>query len=234
MSGPARGMRAGESSVSAPIAWRGPRRGQWRPGNSLPWAHDICEQPHGSSRDCRIPAITARNARLRADRVRGVRGWQVASEGKGRETMANRSLHLARRVGIGLAGAVAIGLGAGGLSGPAAAQQAPAAKKAPAAAPAQKGAPAAAAPAAQQSAWVKLCEKAATVAKDKDGKDEKKEVNICLTHHERLDGNTGMVLVSAAIRQVEGVDKQAFMVMVPLGMMLPPGMRASIYPKEAW
>jgi len=148
--------------------------------------------------------------------------------------MANRSLHLARRVGIGLAGAVAIGLGAGGLSGPAAAQQAPAAKKAPAAAPAQKGAPAAAAPAAQQSAWVKLCEKAATVAKDKDGKDEKKEVNICLTHHERLDGNTGMVLVSAAIRQVEGVDKQAFMVMVPLGMMLPPGMRASIYPKEAW
>src|SRR5690348_36712 len=50
----------------------------------------------------------------------------------------------------------------------------------------------------QDSAWVKLCEKA-TVTKDKDGNDEKKEVNICLTHKERLDANSGMVLVSAAV-----------------------------------
>ena len=70
--------------------------------------------------------------------------------------------------------------------------------------------------------------------KDKDGKEEKKELNICLTHHERLDGNTGMVLVSAAVRQVEGQDKQHFMVMVPLGMMLQAGMRATLYPKDAW
>ena len=72
------------------------------------------------------------------------------------------------------------------------------------------------------------------VTKDKDGKEEKKELNICLTHHERLDGNTGMVLVSAAVRQVEGQDKQHFMVMVPLGMMLQAGMRATLYPKDAW
>ena len=58
----------------------------------------------------------------------------------------------------------------------------------------------------QDSAWVKLCEKANEVTKDKDGKDEKKEVNICLTHHERLDGKSGMVLVSAAVRQIEGRD----------------------------
>ena len=70
--------------------------------------------------------------------------------------------------------------------------------------------------------------------KDKDGKEEKKDLNICLTHHERLDGNTGMVLVSAALRQVEGQDKQHFMVMVPLGMMIQPGMRATLYPKDAW
>jgi invasion protein IalB len=43
-----------------------------------------------------------------------------------------------------------------------------------------------------------------------------------------------MVLVSAAVRQSEGQDKQAFMVMVPLGMMIQPGMRASIYPKDMW
>ena len=85
-----------------------------------------------------------------------------------------------------------------------------------------------------KSAWVKLCEKAPIVSHDKDGKEVKDEKNICLTHHERLDGNTGMVLVSAAIRQIEGQDKQALMVMVPLGMMIPPGMRAGIYPKDLW
>ena len=70
---------------------------------------------------------------------------------------------------------------------------------------------------------MKLCEKATAQVKDKDGKEEKKDLNICLTHHERLDGNTGMVLVSAALRQVEGQDKQHFMVMVPLGMLHPAG-----------
>jgi len=139
---------------------------------------------------------------------------------------------------MGQFGAAALALAlAACLTHPAGAQQpapAPAPKKPPAAAPAAKGAPAAAAPAAAQSAWVKLCEKANAVAKDKDGKEEKKEINICLTHHERLDGNTGMVLVSAAVRQVEGQDKQHFMVMVPLGMLIQPGMRASIYPKDLW
>jgi invasion protein IalB len=81
---------------------------------------------------------------------------------------------------------------------------------------------------------VKLCEKAPIVKKDKDGKDVKEEKELCLTHHERLDGNTGMVLVSAAIRKVEGQDKQSLMVMVPLGMAIPPGIRAAIYTKEQW
>lgn len=125
---------------------------------------------------------------------------------------------------------------------------APAAKQAaPAAAPAAtKAAPAAAAaPAAGadtaavasgegKSAWVKLCEKAPILKKDKDGKDLKEEKNLCLTHHERLDGNTGMVLVSAAVREVEGQDHPSLMVMVPLGMALPPGLRAAIYTKEQW
>jgi invasion protein IalB len=110
---------------------------------------------------------------------------------------------------------------------------APAAKAAPAAgAPAAKGAPAAAA--GNKSAWVKLCEKAPFNTKDKDGKEVKNEKNICLTHHERLDGNTGMVMVSAAIREIEGVDKKSMMVMVPLGMALPPGLRAAVYSKEQW
>ncbi|HEU0159330.1 MAG TPA: hypothetical protein VFR00_08445, partial [Hyphomicrobiaceae bacterium] len=141
--------------------------------------------------------------------------------------------------------AAALMLGITVLLAPAGAQQPPAKKDnkapaTPAAPPAQKpAAPAAAAPgkaapataaAGNQSAWVKLCEKATATQKTKDGKDEKKDLNICLTHHERLDGNSGMVLVSAAVRQVEGQDKQAFMVMVPLGMMLQAGMRATVYP----
>lgn len=90
------------------------------------------------------------------------------------------------------------------------------------------------APAGAQTAWVKLCEKATAEVKGKDGKNEKKDLNICLTHHERLDGNTGMVLVSAALRQIDGQDKQHFMVMVPLGMLIQPGMRATIFPKNLW
>ena len=86
----------------------------------------------------------------------------------------------------------------------------------------------------EQAMWVKLCEKAPVLAKDKEGKDVKAEKGICLTHHERLDGNTGMVLVSAAVRQVEGMDKQHLMVMVPLGMAIQPGLRASIYTKDLW
>ena len=126
---------------------------------------------------------------------------------------------------------------------PAAAAPAAAAPAAAAPAPtvAAPAAPAAGATAAagtpempSKSAWVKLCEKAPLVKKDKDGKDVKEEKNLCLTHHERLDGNTGLVLVSAAIREVEGVDKQSLMVMVPLGMAIPPGIRAAVYTKEQW
>jgi invasion protein IalB len=112
---------------------------------------------------------------------------------------------------------------------PKAAPAAPAASK-----DAGKAAGKDAAAAGKQSAWVKICEKAAFARKDKDGKDTKEEKNICLTHHERLDGNTGMVLVSAAIREVEGTDKEHLMVMVPLGMAIPPGVRAAVYNKEQW
>ncbi len=84
------------------------------------------------------------------------------------------------------------------------------------------------------SSWVKLCEKAPFVGKDKEGKEVRQEKNICLTHHERLDASTGMVLISAAIRDIEGADKKHLMVMLPLGMAIPPGMQAGIYPADLW
>lgn len=109
-------------------------------------------------------------------------------------------------------------------------------KAAPAAAPAAAPKAAAAAPAEAQnkSAWVKLCEKAQVPHRDKDGKEAIEEKNICLTHHERLDGNTGLVFVSAAIRKIDGQEKEHLMVMVPLGMALPAGVRAAVYSKDQW
>jgi invasion protein IalB len=136
-----------------------------------------------------------------------------------------------------LAAVLAVGVSASAMAQekkPAAPPAKPAAAPAAAAPAAAGAAPAASAAAGKQSAWVKLCEKAAQVSKDKDGKEVKNEKNICLTHHERLDGNTGMVIVSAALREIEGNDKKQFMVMVPLGMALPPGLKAAVYTKDMW
>jgi invasion protein IalB len=72
----------------------------------------------------------------------------------------------------------------------------------------------------KKSAWVKLCEKAPV------SKTEQKEV--CITHHERLDPNNGLPIISAAVRSIEGQDKVRFLVTVPLGMAVPPGMQAKI------
>jgi invasion protein IalB len=76
---------------------------------------------------------------------------------------------------------------------------------------------------AEQSAWVKLCEK----AKVKKG-EKVDELEICLTHHERIDGTTGQVIVSAALREVQGAEKKHLMVMVPLGVALPAGLQIKI------
>lgn len=127
-----------------------------------------------------------------------------------------------------ISAALAVSLAVVGQASPAFAQKKGEAKKEPAAAPA------AAAPAEKQSAWVKLCETARMNKKDAQGKDVPEEKKICLTHHERLDGNTGMVLVSAAIREVDGQDKKSLMVMVPLGMAIPPGVRAAVYTPDQW
>ncbi len=100
----------------------------------------------------------------------------------------------------------------------------------------EKAAPAQQKPAdaANQVYWVKVCPKVTAVGKDKDGKEEKKDLNFCLTQHERIDSNTGMPIVTAAVRSVEGQDKQFFAVMVPLGVLLPPGMITVVYNKDDW
>lgn len=132
---------------------------------------------------------------------------------------------------------VALGLGAAlvAMSVAVTSADAQGTQKAPATPPAAKGAAPAPAPAQQAApSWVKLCEKAPFAGQDKDGKEIMAEKSICLTHHERLDAGSGMVLVSAAVREIEGAQKKHFMIMLPLGMALPAGMQVGVYPKDMW
>ncbi len=77
--------------------------------------------------------------------------------------------------------------------------------------------------AAQKSAWVKVCDKTGFVEGNRTAPKA-----VCLTHHERIDANTGLVLVSAAIRQIEGEPLPNLMVMVPTGMALQAGVQVKI------
>jgi invasion protein IalB len=108
-----------------------------------------------------------------------------------------------------------------------------------------KNPPPAAAPAAgaqqQQSAWVKLCEKTPQTKLGPDGKpqldrDNKpvmEERTLCLTHHEQMT-NVGVTMVSAAIQQLEGIEKLHMMVMIPpvQGIIMPAGVSVVVYTRE--
>jgi Ca-activated chloride channel homolog len=80
------------------------------------------------------------------------------------------------------------------------------------------GAPTRVAPVSEQSAWVKLCQPA-------NGK------TACLVHHEKIDGNTGMVSVSVDVWQLDGTDQHQLVVRVPAGMSR---VRAAVYTNEQW
>lgn len=139
------------------------------------------------------------------------------------------------RVAVLAAGALAVATVAAPAQQPAKKEQ-PAKKDTKAKAPAAAKKDAAAKPDGDkpQTFWVKLCEKSPVVVPDKEGKASREMRNICLTHHERIDGNSGIVVISAALRQVEGEDKQHLMLMVPLGTALAPGLRATIFNAEQW
>lgn len=101
---------------------------------------------------------------------------------------------------------------------------------------AQDAAPAAAAgdaaPAAAADAgkaplvnWVKICEK--VQIPDPAAKDPKtaKPVDhgFCVTQQERLDGNSGTILVAVAVREDDGQDKKGLLITVPTSVIIPAG-----------
>jgi len=109
---------------------------------------------------------------------------------------------------------------------PALAQQAaPAAGDA--AAPAADAASPAAGDAAKAAAvnWVKICEK--VQIPDPAAKDPKtaKPVDhgFCVTQQERLDGNSGTILVAVAVREDDGQDKKGLLITVPTSVIIPAG-----------
>jgi invasion protein IalB len=119
--------------------------------------------------------------------------------------------------------AVAVGLVA--LAGPASAQDAkPAAK------------PAAKADAKKSTQWVKLCDKVKVrpqgAAADKEAKPEEKQ--LCSTMFEAIESNTGQLIVSVGLQQMDGAPKQVLAVMVPLGMVIPGGVKLAVYNKDQW
>ncbi|MGA7455860.1 MAG: invasion associated locus B family protein, partial [Methyloceanibacter sp.] len=74
--------------------------------------------------------------------------------------------------------------------------------------------------AAGEDAWVKLCMKS----------EQTQNKEICLVNHEGLEPNTGMVLIAAAVRKVEGEEKQQLLVRVPTAyaLVMPAGVQLKI------
>jgi invasion protein IalB len=87
-----------------------------------------------------------------------------------------------------------------------------------------------------KSAWVKLCAKETLTGKDKEGKQLKKELDICEVVAERIDANSGMTIISAGLRQMklDKEEKQKFMVTLPHGVLLPAGATVTFFPKDVW
>jgi invasion protein IalB len=115
------------------------------------------------------------------------------------------------------------------LTGAVAAQQ-PAPQKAPAAPVAQGDQKADIIPVG----WAKLCRNYTATSTNKDGKEEKQDLKICLTKNETIYVNSGRVRSSAGIRQIDGQPKLHLVVTVPLEMNLRSGMRATVFPKDIW
>lgn len=77
-------------------------------------------------------------------------------------------------------------------------------------------------------AWIKLCDTAEFAPKDPNSKAKPVKKKLCLVRHETLDGRTGLVVVSAAIRIIEGQKINRLIVQVPLGVSIRAGISVGI------
>lgn len=136
-------------------------------------------------------------------------GWNSLSRSAARLTLCAAAGALA----LALAASVAV-----------AQEQAPASQAQPKSTAAPKTQAGAAAPApaagASEDAWVKLCMR----------NEQTQNKEICLINHEGLEPNTGMVLIAAAVRKVEGEEAQQLLIRVPTAyaLVIPAGVEVKI------
>ena len=81
---------------------------------------------------------------------------------------------------------------------------------------------------------MKLCETPATRSPDPFGKEREVGRYTCLTYHERMDGTTAAVIIAVGVRSIQGQLNQQFTYIVPAGMQLQPGTRATFFPQDLW
>lgn len=85
--------------------------------------------------------------------------------------------------------------------------------------------------------WVKLCE-TVNIPKNKKVEPGKKvefdKRKMCVTQSERVNGQTGQVIVAVGLRQLEGKKGYDLNVTLPLGVALPTGVRFTVLNKEQW
>lgn len=175
-------------------------------------------------------------------RAKGLSWWDQLSEERfvsmTQEVSRRRSGAGWRRSGVmriaqgAAAASAALTLGLLAIAGPASAQD-------PKAAPAAKAgaAPAAKADPKKSTQWVKLCDKIKVKPKQPpaEGKEATpEEKQLCSTMFEAIESNSGQLIVSVGLQQMEGAPKQVLAVMVPLGMVIPGGVKLAVYNADQW
>jgi len=85
------------------------------------------------------------------------------------------------------------------------------------------------------SAWYKWCYKG-TQTTNKDGKEAKKDADVCWTFQQLRNDDTGKVSFSASLAQatVEGKDSYYFGVFVRGNIDVQAGMRVTLFPEDLW
>jgi invasion protein IalB len=87
-----------------------------------------------------------------------------------------------------------------------------------------------------RNSWVKLCEKGALTGNSKDGNEQSRKIDFCHTLAERVDGNSGMLIVSVGLNHVKtgNEEKQIFRVILPQGVALSAGIAVTFFPMDLW
>lgn len=92
--------------------------------------------------------------------------------------------------------------------------------------------------AAKQNAWLKVCDNLPVTLKDKEGKEVKDELVSCMTRLDLVDGPSGLPIGAVSLNEVEGKatknKKTGIMALVPLGTIVPAGVRIVFLSTEEW